>query len=86
MKTNLREYLDGRVLVGDGAMGTLLAERGVGYGHPYARANLTHPDLVRRAHEEYVRAGARAIETNTFAASRIKLAEHALEDRVREIN
>lgn len=86
LKTNLREYLDGRVLVGDGAMGTLLAERGVGYGHPYARANLTHPDLVRRAHEEYVRAGARAIETNTFAASRIKLAEHALEDRVREIN
>lgn len=86
MGLSFRELLDGRVLVGDGAMGTLLADRGVGYGHPYARANLTHPELVVRLHEEYVRAGARAIETNTFSANRIKLAGHRLEERVREIN
>ena len=49
---DLRERLDGRLLVGDGAMGTLLAERGVGYGHPYDRANLTHPEVVRAVHEE----------------------------------
>ena len=38
--------MDSRVLIGDGAMGTLLAERGVGFGHPYARANVTHPEMV----------------------------------------
>ena len=40
---DLRELLDRRVLIGDGAVGTLLADRGVGFGHPYARANLSHP-------------------------------------------
>ena len=48
---DLREKLDGRVLVADGAMGTLLAERGVGYGHPYDRANLSHPEIVRVVHD-----------------------------------
>lgn len=76
----------GRVLVGDGAMGTLLAERGVGYGHPYDRANLTHPEVVRAVHEEYLRAGARVIETNTFSANDFKLARHDLQDRTAEIN
>jgi methionine synthase I (cobalamin-dependent)/5,10-methylenetetrahydrofolate reductase len=67
-------------------MGTLLDERGVGYGHPYARPNLTHPDLVRKAHEDYLRAGSGAIETNTFSANRLKLATHELGDLVREVN
>ncbi len=83
---DLKGKLDGRVLVGDGAMGTLLAERGFAYGHPYDRANLTHPAVVREVHEEYLRAGARVIETNTFLANRLKLAAHDLEDRTREIN
>ncbi len=78
--------LENRVLVGDGAMGTLLHDRGVGYGHPYVRANLTHPELVRSVHEEYLRAGAGLIETNTFAADRLRLATHNLEDSVREIS
>jgi methionine synthase I (cobalamin-dependent)/5,10-methylenetetrahydrofolate reductase len=67
-------------------MGTLLGERGVGFGHPYARANLSHPDIVARIHEEYLRAGARVIETNTFSASRYKLEIHDLEDCVRQVN
>ena len=83
---DLREKLDGRVLVGDGAMGTLLAERGVGYGHPYDRANLTHSEVVRAVHEEYVRAGAEVIETNTFTATAHKLQQYGLEGRLREIN
>jgi methionine synthase I (cobalamin-dependent)/5,10-methylenetetrahydrofolate reductase len=86
LSPNLREMLQSRVLVGDGAMGTLLADRGVGYGHPYARANLTHPETVAEAHAEYLRAGASVIETNTFSANRLKLASHDLEERVREIN
>ena len=83
---DLREKLDGRVLVADGAMGTLLAERGVGYGHPYDRANLTHPGVVRAVHEEYLRAGARVIETNTFSANPYKLARHSIEDKAYQIN
>nr|MBA2533415.1 bifunctional homocysteine S-methyltransferase/methylenetetrahydrofolate reductase [Rubrobacter sp.] len=86
MSPNLRELFDTRVLIGDGAVGTLLGERGVGFGHPYARANLSHPSMVMDIHNEYLRAGADVIETNTFAANRFKLETHDLEDRVREVN
>ncbi|MEW6636217.1 MAG: bifunctional homocysteine S-methyltransferase/methylenetetrahydrofolate reductase [Actinomycetota bacterium] len=86
MGVEIRELLAGRVLIGDGAMGTLLGERGVGFGHPYARANLSHPEMVAGIHEEYLRAGATVIETNTFAANRYKLEIHDLEDRVRQVN
>ena len=86
MSFDLRERVGSQVLIGDGAMGTLLAERGVGFGHPYARANVTHPEMVAGIHEEYIRAGAGVIETNTFSANRFKLEVHELEDRVREVN
>ena len=81
---DIREKLDGRLLVGDGAVGTLLADRGI--AQPYNKANLTHPQVVRSLHEEYLRAGARVIETNTFTANRLKLAAGNLEEQVREIN
>jgi methionine synthase / methylenetetrahydrofolate reductase(NADPH) len=83
---NLRALLARRVLIGDGAVGTLLGERGVGFGYPYARANLSHPDMVTAIHLEYLRAGADVIETNTFAANRFKLETHGLQERVREVN
>jgi len=86
LSPNLRELLATRVLIGDGAVGTLLGERGVGFGHPYARANLSHPEMVTDIHVEYLRAGADVIETNTFAANRFKLETHDLEERVREVN
>jgi methionine synthase I (cobalamin-dependent)/5,10-methylenetetrahydrofolate reductase len=86
LSLNLRELLEDRILVGDGAVGTLLGERGVGFGHPYARANLSHPEMVVGIHEEYLRAGASVVETNTFAANRFKLETHDLEERVREVN
>jgi len=83
---NLRDLLESRVLIGDGAVGTLLGERGVGFGHPYARANLSHPEMVGEIHEEYLHAGAQVIETNTFSANRFKLETHDLEDCVRQVN
>jgi methionine synthase / methylenetetrahydrofolate reductase(NADPH) len=86
LSPNLRELLEARVLIGDGAVGTLLGERGVGFGHPYARANLSHPKMVTDIHVEYLRAGADAIETNTFAANRFKLETHDLQESVREVN
>jgi methionine synthase / methylenetetrahydrofolate reductase(NADPH) len=86
LSPNLRELLGTRILIGDGAVGTLLGERGVGFGHPYARANLSHPEMVMDIHTEYLRAGADVIETNTFAANRFKLETHDLEETVREVN
>ncbi|MDX6379582.1 MAG: methionine synthase / methylenetetrahydrofolate reductase [Rubrobacteraceae bacterium] len=81
---DIREKLVGRLLIGDGAIGTLLADRGV--DQPYYKANLTHAQIVRDVHEEYLRAGAQVIETNTFLANRLKLADYNLEEKTREIN
>ena len=61
------------VLIGDGALGTLISERGVGRETNFERLNLTTPDLVRDIHAAYVAAGAQLIETNTFGANRSKL-------------
>ena len=74
------------VVVFDGAMGSLLVERGVSHRHPFEELNLSAPHLVCQAHADYIRAGADAVETNTFAANRFRLASHGLEDKVYEIN
>lgn len=87
--SNLRklpQIFQDRVVVFDGAMGSLLHERGVSYLHPFEELNLSSPYLVCQAHADYIRAGADVIETNTFAANRFKLATHGLEDKVYEIN
>ena len=57
------------VLVVDGAMGTQLYERGVLYSQCFEELNVSRPDLVARVHEDYLRAGAQVIETNTFGAN-----------------
>ncbi|HEX7313702.1 MAG TPA: bifunctional homocysteine S-methyltransferase/methylenetetrahydrofolate reductase [Pyrinomonadaceae bacterium] len=74
------------VTVFDGAMGTQLYAKGVYINRSYDELNLTHPDLVRAVHEEYVRAGAEVIETNTFTATAHKLQQYGLDARLREIN
>ncbi len=63
-----------RLLVADGAIGTLLVSRGFPADHNKALASLEAPDLVREIHEDYLMAGADIIETNTFDANRVKLA------------
>ncbi|GHO86249.1 bifunctional homocysteine S-methyltransferase/methylenetetrahydrofolate reductase [Dictyobacter formicarum] len=70
----------------DGAMGTLLYARGVQYDRCFDELNSTQPEFIQRIHSEYLSAGAQVIETNTFGANRVKLAEHGLEQRVRELN
>ncbi|MFW5947638.1 MAG: bifunctional homocysteine S-methyltransferase/methylenetetrahydrofolate reductase, partial [Gemmatimonadota bacterium] len=70
----------------DGAMGTELYARGVYINRCYDELSLTDPDLLRGIHEDYVRAGAELLETNTFGANPAKLADHGLEGRVLEIN
>lgn len=73
-------------MLGDGAMGTLLYERGLPLDRSCEELVLTRADEVRRVHEDYIAAGAQLLETNTFAANRVKLAHHGLELRVSEIN
>jgi homocysteine S-methyltransferase len=80
------EALTERVLVCDGAMGTMLYSRGVFINKSFDAMNLTQPDLVEDVHREYVRAGADVLETNTFGANRIKLGSFGLADRLKEIN
>lgn len=80
------EALRTGALVADGAMGTQLYERGVLFSVNYEELNLSRPELVQRIHEDYMRAGAQVIETNSFGANRARLGRHGLADRVREIN
>ena len=80
------EAIDDRVLVCDGAMGTMLYAKGVFINRCFDALNLTQPDVVSEVHQDYVRAGADVIETNTFGANRVKLRAFGLSDRIREIN
>src|SRR5262245_7539494 len=80
------DALDDRVLVCDGAMGTLLYSQGIFINRCFDALNLTDPARVAAVHEDYVRAGADVIETNTFGANRIKLRSFGLEDEIRDIN
>ena len=85
--TTLRDLLDdGRTHVLDGAMGTILYSRGVFLNVCYDELVLRQPDLIRDIHREYVKAGAEAIETNTFGANPIKLAHYGLADETGAIN
>src|SRR5215510_16305384 len=75
-----------RILVVDGAMGTMLYAKGVYINRCYDELNLSNPDLVREIHAEYIRAGADIIETNTFGATAPKLSQYGLEKNLRNIN
>src|SRR5438105_776836 len=80
------DALDDRVLVCDGAMGTMLYAKGVFINKSFDALNITQPDLVAEVHQEYVRAGADIVETNTFGANRIKLGSFGLADKLYAIN
>jgi len=85
--SDLRELIrDGAVHLLDGAIGTLLYERGVFVNICYDELNLTRPELVEEIHREYVDAGAEILETNTFGANPVKLSGFGLEGRTEEIN
>lgn len=75
-----------RVLVGDGAMGTLLFEQGLKTGACPEKYNLTRPEIVKSIARDYYRAGADIIQTNTFGGTPLKLATYGLEDKTDEIN
>jgi homocysteine S-methyltransferase len=78
------EQLASKVLIGDGAMGTLLYEQGV--DQCFEEVNVKNPEIILNAHKRYVLAGADVIQSNTYAANKLKLEKYGLEKEVRSIN
>ncbi|HLH23850.1 MAG TPA: bifunctional homocysteine S-methyltransferase/methylenetetrahydrofolate reductase [Chloroflexota bacterium] len=81
-----RDRLQRAPLLADGALGTLLYERGVPYERGFDELNVTQPTLIERLHREYLAAGAELIESNTFGANRLRLAVYGQEARAAELN
>src|SRR3954447_3664410 len=81
-----REQLSRRVMVADGAMGTMLYDKGIFINRCYDELNLTAPDMVRQIHLDYVKAGSEILETNTFGANRMRLGAFGLGEKLRAIN
>jgi homocysteine S-methyltransferase len=81
-----REQLSRRVMVADGAMGTMLYSRGVFINRCFDELNLSQPDLVRQIHIEYAKAGAEILETNTFGGNRMRLAGFGMAEKLKAIN
>ena len=75
-----------KIIVGDGAMGTLLQNRGLDSGEAPEKWNLTHPEEILSIHQDYIVAGADLLETNTFGGNYVRLKESELEDKIEEIN
>ena len=79
------EALAERVLLGDGGMGSEIYGRGIFINRCYDELNVSAPQLVQGIHEDFLRAGADLIETNTYGANRPKLAAHGLEQQMLDI-
>jgi len=73
-------------ILADGAMGTILHERGIRFDECFDDLNLRNPGLVAEIHRAYIDAGSQLILTNTFGANRYKLERHGLRDKLAEIN
>jgi 5-methyltetrahydrofolate--homocysteine methyltransferase len=101
MRTNINEILKQRILVLDGAMGTMLqrnafeeadfrSERFKDFPHPLKGNNdllsITQPEAVKAVHRAYFEAGADIVETNTFSGTTIGMADYHMEDLVYELN
>jgi homocysteine S-methyltransferase len=81
-----KEALLHRILVADGAMGTALYAKGIFLNRCYDELNLSLPAMIRDIHQEYVRAGAEIIETNTYGANRKRLAGFGFAEKLGQIN
>ncbi len=92
MPTSLQETMRARVLIADGAMGTMLQRANPtlddfdGYEGCNEILNVTRPDLVREVHDAYLAAGADCVETNTFGANLGNLGDYGIADRIRELS
>jgi methionine synthase I (cobalamin-dependent)/5,10-methylenetetrahydrofolate reductase len=86
MREPFATRLEKRIVVCDGAMGTVLYSKGIPFSRCFDELNLSAPHLVKDVHLGYLKGGAEVLETNTFGANRFRLQKFNLQDRVREIN
>ncbi len=86
MKKGFLQRLREGILLGDGAMGTMLYQRGAFVNTCFEELSLSRPDWIRDVHKAYIEAGCDFIETNSFGANSIKLGRFGLADKVSDIN
>ena len=86
MRKPYLERLQEGVLLFDGAMGTMLYDKGIFVNQCFEHTNLTAPDVVLEIHSEMAAAGAQALTTNSFGANPIRLANYSLQHKTVEIN
>jgi methionine synthase I (cobalamin-dependent) len=86
IKEEIKEQLNKRILLLDGAMGTMLQLYGLKSGECSEGWNISHSQVVQKIHQEYIKAGADIILTNTFGANRIKLRSFGGEADILKIN
>src|SRR3954468_20555000 len=82
----LRKQLQSKIMVADGAMGTMLYSKGIFINRCFDELNLSSPQLVREIHAEYVKAGAEILESNTFGGNRVRLTAFGLGEKLCAIN
>jgi homocysteine S-methyltransferase len=81
-----RKKIQSKIVVADGAMGTMLYAKGIFINRCFDELNLSAPALVKEIHQEYTKAGAEVLETNTFGGNRLRLAAFGFAERLRAIN
>src|SRR3954447_4710198 len=81
-----RAKLEQKIIVADGAMGTMLYAKGIFINRCFDELNLSAPQLVKEIHQEYVRAGAEVLEANTFGGNRTRLSAFGFGEKLEAIN
>ena len=81
-----RKALESGAIVADGAMGTMLYDKGVFINRCFDELNISQASTVKEVHDAYVKAGAQILETNTFGGNRIRLAAFGLAEKLIAIN
>src|SRR6185437_15989214 len=81
-----RDRLQSKIIVADGAMCTILYAKGIFINRCFDELNLSASQIVKEIHQEYVRAGAEVLETNTFGGNRIRLSAFGFGEKIRAIN
>jgi 5-methyltetrahydrofolate--homocysteine methyltransferase len=86
LESILKNISDGKILIADGAMGSMLMQKGLRAGACPELLNLERPEIVKEVAELYLESGADIIQTNTFGGTPLKLSDCILEDKCTEIN
>jgi methionine synthase / methylenetetrahydrofolate reductase(NADPH) len=81
-----RRKMQSGIVIGDGAMGTMLYSKGVFINRCFDELNISAPQMVKEVHQDYVKAGAEVIETNTFGGTRLRLGAFGFAEKLRAIN